>query len=226
MPRTFSSNRPPEARHPLAERGDPLDPPAAGVGQREESEGLAGRGGVDDDHVVVARVDVVADPEQVAELVHPRQDGHLLGHHLIEPAPREQLRDVVLDRPPVAGDVVVDVRLLTVEVRCDLRRLGAEGRVERVGEAVGDVGREDDRPEPAISAQERGRGGDARLPDAALAGVEEDAGHRLLDRMEGRRILQPAVRSLFDQTRPMSSAGYHGLMGSDHNDPTHEQEIT
>ena len=84
-------HRPAELRHPSSDRRDALDPPAARVGQRQEPERLAGRRRIDHDHVVVAGVDVVADPEEVAELVHPGQDGHLLGHDLVEAAPREEL---------------------------------------------------------------------------------------------------------------------------------------
>jgi len=120
---------------------------------------------------------VVGDPEQVAELVHAGQDGHLLGHHLVEAAPGEELADVGLDRLPVAGDVVVDVRLLPVEVWSDPGRLRPERDVVGVGQAVGDVRREHDRAEAPVGAQQRGRRGDARLAHAALAGVEEDPGH-------------------------------------------------
>ena len=70
---------------------DALDPPAAGLGQPQQAHGLAGWRGVDHDQVVLALVDVVADPEQVAQLVHARQDGHLLGHHLVQAAPGEEL---------------------------------------------------------------------------------------------------------------------------------------
>ena len=59
------------------------------LGQRQEAQRLAGRRRVDDDHVVAAGVDVVGDPQQVAELVHARQDRHLLGHHLVQPAPAQ-----------------------------------------------------------------------------------------------------------------------------------------
>ena len=82
---------------------------------------------------------MVGDPQQVAELVHAGQDGHLLGHDLVEAVPAEQLRHVGLDRAPVALDVVVDVRLLPPQVGHELGRLGTERNVERVGEAVGDV---------------------------------------------------------------------------------------
>jgi hypothetical protein len=93
---------------------------------------------------------VVGDPQQIAELVHAREDGHLLGHDLVESAPREELGDIGLDRAPVALDVVVNVRLLAVQVRCQVGRLGAERPIERVGQAVGDVGRQHDRPVAAL----------------------------------------------------------------------------
>jgi hypothetical protein len=132
---------------------------------------------VHDDHVEFALVDVIGDPQQVAQLVHPWQDAHLLGEHLVEAVPAEELRDVGLDRPPVAADVEVDVRLLAPQVRRDLRGLRAEWHVEGVGKAVSDVGRQHDRPVAAGGAQEGRRCRDARLADAALAGVEEDPYH-------------------------------------------------
>ena len=146
-------HRPADLADSPPDRRDALDPPAARLGQAEQSERFAGRRGVDDDHVVVIRLDVVGDPQQVAELVHPRQDGHLLGQDLVQPAPAEELGHVALDRRPVASDVVVDVRLLAPEIRCEGGRLRPERAVEGVGQAVGDIGREDDRPMAALGAR-------------------------------------------------------------------------
>ena len=147
------------------------------LGQGEEAKRLAGRRRVDDDHVVQAGVVVVGDPEQRPDLVHAGQDRHLLGHDLVEASPAQDRCGVLLDPSPVARDVVEDVRLLRPQVRRDLERHGAELAVERVAEAVGDVGRHHDRAVAAVGAGERGGGGDARLADAALSGVDEDAGH-------------------------------------------------
>ena len=122
--------------------------------------------------------DVITDPEQVAQLVHARQHGHLLGHHLVEAAPLEEAREVGLDRAPVARDVEEHVRLMGPQVRRDLARRGPDRHVQRVRQAVRDVGRDDQRAHAALGAQHGRRGGDARLADAALAGVDEDARHR------------------------------------------------
>ena len=61
------------------------------------------------------------------------------------------------------------------------RGVGTDGRVERVGQAVGDVGRDDERAHATLSAQHGRRRGDARLAHAALAGVQKDSGHCDLD---------------------------------------------
>ena len=120
---------------------------------------------------------MVGDPEEVAQLIHARQDGHLLGHDLVEAVPAEEVDDVRLDGLPVARDVEVHVGLLAPEVGGQGDGLRADGQVEGVRQAVGDVRGEDECPIAALGAEHRGGGGDARLADATLARVEQDAGH-------------------------------------------------
>ena len=151
----------------------------AGLGQTEKTERLAGRRCVDDDDVELATVVVLGDPEQAGELVHPGQDAHLLGHHVVEAAPPQNARYVRLDRAPVLIDVVEDLGLLAPQVRAESGRLGSERTVEGVGEAVRRVRRQDDRPMAAIGREQTGRGGHAGLADAALAGVDDDPSHGL-----------------------------------------------
>jgi hypothetical protein len=148
---------------------------------------------------------VVADPQQVAQLVHAGQDGHFLGHDLIEAAPREETREVGLDRAPVLADVEEHVGFVGPEVGRDLTRRRADGHVEGVGEAMGDVGRDDQRLEPALGAQNRRRRGDAGLAHSPFAGVEQDPSQLfsppqlplLSAKRTGRRtLLRPARRLL------------------------------
>jgi hypothetical protein len=120
---------------------------------------------------------MVGDPQQRTDLVHAGQDGHLLGHDLVQAAPAQDRCGVLLDPAPVARDVEEDVRLLRPEVRRDLQRRRTELAAEGVAQAVRDVGGHHDRPVAPIGAGQRGGRGDARLADAALAGVHEDAGH-------------------------------------------------
>ena len=53
-------------------------------------------------------------------------------------------------------------------------RLGADLPVEGVGQAVGRVGRDDERAVAELRRADRGGGGEARLADAALARVEDE----------------------------------------------------
>ena len=132
------------------DRKDAFEPPAASLGKREETHGLSGGRGIDHDHVVVAAVMVLGDPEKARELVHPRKNGELLGKHVVETAPFEDTLHIALDRSPVAADVVVDVGFLAPEVFDDACRLTAERNIERVGERVSDVGRDDKRALPSL----------------------------------------------------------------------------
>ena len=69
--------------------------------------------------------------------------------------------------------------LLGPEVRRQLGRLGADRRLEHVGERVRRVGGEHHRAQPGGGAAAGGGGGDRGLADAALARVEDRArGHR------------------------------------------------
>ena len=167
-----------EAREPAADGLDLLHPPLHCLWKRQEAQRLAGRRCVHHDHVVQPRVVVVGDPEQAADLVHAGQHGHLLGQHVVQAAPAKHAGRVFLDPPPVARYVVEDVRLLPPQVRTDLDRLGSELHAEHVTQAVRDVGRQHHGPLPRGGTGERGGGRDARLPHAALAGVQEDAAHR------------------------------------------------
>ena len=74
--------------------------------------------------------------------------------------------------------------------------LRAELPVERIAERVREVGRDHHRSSPALRTTEGRRGGDARLPDSALAGVEEDPAregrdHAVRVRAEGQRPRRP-----------------------------------
>src|SRR5205823_5256620 len=85
---------------------------------------------------------------------------------------------VGLNDSPVALDVVVHVGLLGPQVESQFGRFGTERDLERVRQAVGDVGRQDHRAQPAFGAQQRRCGRDTGLADAAFAGVQDDACHR------------------------------------------------
>ena len=61
------------------------------------------------------------------------------------------------------------------------RGVGSDGRVERVGEAVGDVGRHDEGALATLRTQHRSGGGHAGFSDSALAGVKKDARQRVSD---------------------------------------------
>jgi hypothetical protein len=118
------------------------------------------------------------DLEQAEQLVHARRDGQLLRRDAVDAALDEHLAEPLLHGAPVALELVLGRHLLRPQPVADLLRGRAEGRLERVAEAVRGVGRHHDRLEARRGAPARGRGGDGRLADAALAGVEDRArGH-------------------------------------------------
>src|SRR5581483_2667959 len=72
------------------DRQDLLDPPAANLREAEQPQGLAGRGAVNHDQVVVAALTMAIDPEQVGQFFHARQDADLVGDDVVDLAPGQQ----------------------------------------------------------------------------------------------------------------------------------------
>ena len=132
------------------DRKDALEPPPPGFRKREKTHRFSGGRGIDHDHVVVAAVMVLGDPEKARELVHPRKNGELFSKHVVETAPLEDTLHIALDRSPVAADVVVHIGFLAPKVFHDVCRLAAERNIEGVGERVSDVGRDDKRALPSL----------------------------------------------------------------------------
>ena len=75
----------------------------------------------------------------------PGRHGQLLGGDVHHPAVGEQRAEPALDRAPVGLHLALGLHLLAPEQVADRGRVGPELGLERVGEAVGRVGREDDR---------------------------------------------------------------------------------
>ena len=167
----------PRRRHELRRlREDLLQPPARDVGEREQAQRLARRRAVDD-HAAEAPVLVVAlDLQQAEELVEAGRDRELLGADAVHAALEQQLAQPVLDRGPVALHLVLRGHLLGPQALADLRRLAAHGGLQRVGQRVRRVGREDDGVDPARGDAPRRRSGDRGLADPALARVEDRPG--------------------------------------------------
>src|SRR5262249_13105369 len=125
------------------------------------------------DRVVLRGLVEALDLEQREQLVHPGRHGELLGGDAVHSALREQFAEPVLNGLPVALHLLLRLHLLAEEVRSDLRRLRAQLGLERVREAVRRVGRKHDRAHAGGGAATRRCGRHARLPDAALARVED-----------------------------------------------------
>ena len=149
-----------------------LEPPGDDVGEGEEPQRLPGRGAVDHHAVEVVRLVVALDPEQRKELSIP--GGTVVGRDRPRPARRAGLRASPGRRPsgaPSRAEPAPPGRRGLAE----RRGLSAQSDLERVGEAVRRIGRENHRPAPGGgAATSRGRS-HARLPDAALPGVQDDA---------------------------------------------------
>ncbi len=169
------AKRPRRRDQPPLPGQDLVEPPAGDVGEREQPQGLAGRRAVDDHDVEVAGLVVALDLQQAEELVHARRHGQLLGGDAHHAAVGEQPGEPVLDGGPVRLHLALRLDLLRPEQVVDLGRVGAEGRLEGVGEAVRRVGRKDDRSQPGRRTTAGGGSGDAGLADAPLARVENRA---------------------------------------------------
>jgi hypothetical protein len=80
--------------------GDDLfQPPARALRHGQQAQGLAGGSAVEDDRVEGARVVMLGDPEQARQLVHARDNGRLLGHHVVDPTPRHATKRVSASIP-------------------------------------------------------------------------------------------------------------------------------
>jgi hypothetical protein len=153
-------------------------PPARGLGEREQPQRLARRRAVDDDHVPAAVLDVPPEPQEAEQLVAARGDGQLLGRDPVHAALDQHLPEPALDRRPMALQLLLRRDLLRPQVGSELGGLRADRRLQHVGERMGGVGGEHHRAEPGGGAPAGGGGGDRRLADAALARVEDRArGH-------------------------------------------------
>src|SRR5262249_33199572 len=153
-----------------------VQPPAGGVGEAEEPQCLARGRAIDDDHVVVLGLDVALEDQQREQLVAARRDGQLLGGDPVHAALHQQAAQPLRDRAPVVLELVLGLYLLGVQALGDRRRLAADLGLQRVGEAVGGIGGDDERARALGGAAPGGGGGDGGLPDAALARVENRSG--------------------------------------------------
>ena len=103
-------------QHRLLLTQDLVQPPAGGVGEGEQPQRLAGRRAVDDDRVVVARLDVVLEHEQAEQLVAAGRDGQLLGGDPVHAALHQQPAEPLRDRAPVVLELVLREDLLRVQL--------------------------------------------------------------------------------------------------------------
>ena len=151
-----------------------VQPPARRVREREQPQRLAGRRAVDDDRVPLAGLGVALELEQAEQLVGAGRDGQLLGGDPLDAALGEHAAEPLLRGRPVALELVLRLHLLGPDAVADLGRLGADRGLQRLGQRVRGIGREDERARARRGAAARGGGSDGRLPDAALARVQDD----------------------------------------------------
>ncbi len=156
-------------------RIDLVQPPLGGVGEGQQLQGLAGRGAVDDQDVVLPPLRVVLDPHQRRDLVHPWRIRDFIGQHLIEALSGEDLDRVLVELCPVPLHLVQRRDLMRPEVVSDPGRLGAQLDVKRVAKRMGGVGAHDDGAVPGGRAPNGGGGGDRRLAHTALPGEKNDS---------------------------------------------------
>ena len=148
--------------------------PAERLGQGEQPQGLGGGGAVDDQHVPLPRPRLCADLEERQHLLGAGDDGELLGRDGVDAGDVEHAQEVALDVAPRLLEPLLRVDVLHPQVGRDLGGLPRGGHRQGVGERVGGIGRQHERPVPGRRGGTRGGRGERRLPDAALAGEEED----------------------------------------------------
>ena len=153
---------------------DLLEVPAQDLGEREQAEGLGGRGAVDHDHVVLPGSGMTVHLEKGEELVHPGEDEELLGLDAAGSAPIEHVHQLTADRAPVAVELALGVDLLAVEIGNDLARVGSQAHGKGIGERMGRVGGGDQCPMTGVGCSQRRAGGDGGLAHSSLAGDEDD----------------------------------------------------
>ena len=121
------------------------EPPARSLGEGEQPQRLAGGRAVDDDHVPVAVLDVLLEPQQAEQLVSAGRDGELLGGDPFHAALDQHLAEPALDLGPVALELLLRGDLLRPQVRARLGGLRPDGLLEHVGERVRRIGGQDAR---------------------------------------------------------------------------------
>ena len=173
-----------------------VQPPAGGVGEREQPQRLAGRRAVDDDHVPLAGLDVALEHQQQNSSSPP--GGTVSSSAAIRSTPRSisSPPSHSRDRAPVVLELVLGLDLLGVQALADLRRLAADLGLQHVGERVRRVGGDHERARAVGRAAARRGGRDGRLADAALARVEDRPRPHASRRVYGRflTVTSPAAR--------------------------------
>ena len=94
----------------------PLDPPARHIGQAEQADGFGRGRGVNDQHIVFAGLEVLADPEQLRALFQAGDDGHFGGVDLGDALAIEEGAQVFLDFAPVLLHGIARIDFLRPEV--------------------------------------------------------------------------------------------------------------
>ena len=173
-------------------REDLLQPPARDVGEREQAQRLAGGRAVDDEHVEVALLVVALELQQREQLVEAGGDRRAPRRRSCSrPGRRASRRATPAPRPSCAPSPAGPGPPGPTARRRPAAWSAPSSALERVGEAVGRVGGEHQRPQARRGAAPRRARGDRGLADAALAGVEDRA-----RRSSERRVSAPADGTL------------------------------
>ena len=126
-------------------------------------------------YVVLAGVVQLHDLEQTGQFFQAGQHGHLFGHDAIQATVGKDRSQVPFQAAQVFFRLGENVDFLAPKVVDDGHRLRAQIHVERVGQAVGRVGAQDDGPVAQVGAAQGSGGGGAGLAHPTLAGIEQYA---------------------------------------------------
>ena len=159
--------------------------------QGEEPQGLGGRRAVDDQNVPRPRPRLGAHLEEGEHLLGTRDDRQLLGGDRVDPRHVEHAEEVALDVGPRPLEPLLCVDVLHPQARGGLGRLRRGRHVQCVGQRVGGIGRQHERPVAGRRAGARRGGGQGRLPHAALAGEQQDPHARTAGQSDSTRFLRP-----------------------------------
>ena len=143
--------------------------------ERKQAQRFARRRTVNDDKVIKPFPVVLLQPQKCGSLLHAGQGGRLLRNYIFHALKAEGGQHKLPDVFPVLFHGIVDIHLLSEEVRGNLLRLGGELLIKGIGKAVGGVSGKDECLGAGLSSLQSCCRSQCGLSYASLSGEEHNA---------------------------------------------------